>query len=246
MFNPEFITKPKPNKENFNQAASRIENEFENGEISEKLSNILKDFSFLKDTENNNENSPEYREKLKNTIEEFSEYVKENGGQLKPVTDVYNPRISKNEKLIVRREDPEKVAKLLEGKDINLNFDTKVVGDRGDKYANCAIWPYGKSSTAGIKNAFKEGRGAAGPIVTMIASKKNPEYNKVSIPDNYQIRTGTIDREAVRIVSGKIKKEDLEFMVLRVHKNFFPEDLMSEDEKESEMNEVFRAFDFKY
>lgn len=246
MFNPEFLTKPKSNKESFNQATSRIENEFENGEITEKLSNILKDFSFLKDTENNDEKSLEYREKLKKTIEEFSDYIKENGGELKPVSDVYQPRISKNEKLIVRREDPEKVAKLLEGKDIDLNFDPKVVGDRGDKYANCAIWPYGKSSTAGMKNAFKEGRGAAGPIVTMLASKQNPGYNKITTPDNYQIRTGTIDREAVRIVSGKIKKEDLEFIVLRVHKNFFPKDLMSEDEKESEMKEIFRAFDFKY
>jgi len=244
MFNPEYKTIPKPNKEIYEKTISRIDKELENKEINENLADIFKDFAFLENKENINSNPEKYKEAIKEAILKISKYFEDNGAELKPVTDVYQPHLSKNEKLLVRRENPEKVLKLVKGDDINLNFDSKVVGDRGNKYANCAIWPYGKNSTSGIKNAFKEGRGAAGPIVTMLASKQNLNNHEIVIPENHQIKTGDIEREAVRIVSGKIKKEDLEFIVLRVHKNFFPQDLMSEDEKVSDMEEVFRAFDF--
>lgn len=210
---------------------------------------LLKIQESLQKLKNSRENLSldEYKKISFQTYKNLAGFLIENGGNI--VSDInqiyqkYNKQMSNP--LIVRREDPEKVSSLVEGFDISLSFDPKVVGDRGDKYVNCAIWPYGRDLVSGIKNAFLEGRGMAGPLVTLIGVKQNDKNNKVEEADDYLKKVGTIERDAVRIASGKLTKDDLEFVVLRIQKEFFPEENMFAEEKTSEAKQIFRGFLFE-
>ena len=215
-----------------------------NLELSENLAYLLGDLQFLKNKKEALANPEEYKHRCFEAVKEFKIFIESSGAQEVDINSLYRKYQSLNSPFIVRREDPEKIAKLLEGEDINLSFDPKVVGDRGDKYANCAIWPYGKDAVSGIRNAFLEGRGMAGPLVTLMASKQNSEFNTIEKPEESMIRTGTIDREAVRIASGKLTRKDLEFIILRLPKNYFPEELKTEEEKKNNQEQIFRAFSF--
>lgn len=232
--------------DNKNKIQEKIDTKIESKELSEDLIYLLGDLRFLKNIDNEKEDKENYQRRFKDLVENFSDFLIKNNAQARDINYIYRHYLSSSNKpLIVRREDPEKAARLIEGQDIDLSFDPKVVGDKKDKYANCAIWPHGKSSTAGMKNAYSEGRGMAGPFVTLIASRQNLEHNTIEKPINKEIRTDGVDRESVRVVSGKIKKEDLEFIVIRLQKEKCPEELLTEEEKKSNLKEIFRGFTFK-
>lgn len=214
--------------------------------MSENLVYLIGDLRFLKNKEEQANNAEKYQRRLENALEHIADFFKKNGGKEEDISSIYRNYLSKNEKpLIVRREDPEKVVKLIENEDIDLSFDPKVVADRGDKYANCAIWPHGVNPTAGMQNAFLEGRGMAGPLVTMMASKQNSQHNLIEDPKDKMLSTGNINRASVRIVSGKIKREDLEFIIVRLPKKFLSPEKLREEEKNNNLKEVFRGFSFK-
>lgn len=200
----------------------------------------------LKDKEGFSKDKVGYKELSEQTYKDLAGFLIENGAEfITDVNELYREFSKENNNpLIVRREDPEKVVSLADGNDINLSFDPKVVGDRGDKYVNCAIWPYGRDTVSGIKNAFLEGRGMAGPLVSLIAVKQNSKNNTIEVPDDAMLRVGTIDRDAVRIVSGKITKDDLQFIILRIQKDFFPESNLVDDEKSEGIRQIFRGFKF--
>lgn len=216
-------------------------------EASPQLIAVKELLQYLKNKKLASENPEIYREKSFQAYKDLSSLLLENGGEF--VTDVnliykkYGNNFSSP--FIVRREDPEKVAALSEGQDISLAFDPNVVGDRGDKYANCAIWPYGKDAVGGIRNAFLEGRGMAGPLVTLIAVNDNPNNISIEEPRDSMKKVGTIEREAVRIVSGKITRNDLEFIILRIQKDFFPPENMTDEEKTEERKQIFRGIIFE-
>ncbi len=188
----------------------------------------------------------EYIERSKKTYVDLKDFFINMGAQeISDVSLLYGHYISKQEKLVVRREDPERVVNLVYGEDFVINFDPKVVADRGDKYANCAIWPYGANPVGGIANSFLEGRGMAGPIVTLIAIKpRDEERLKIEEPEGKIMNIGTLSRESVKILSGTIKKSDLEFVVVRVANKFFPPEFLTEREKKDNPSQVFRGFIF--
>jgi hypothetical protein len=209
--------------------------------------NIKDKLDQLKDKKFQKENPDKYKELCYKIYKDISSFFIENGGEFaSDVNNIYRKyQDSYSDPLVVRREDPEKVAQLVDGKELDLIFDPKVVGDRGDKYANSAIWPYGKDPVAGIRNAFLEGRGMAGPIVTLTAIKANPDNTNIEIPQNAKLNVGNIEREAVRIFSGNVSKEDLKFIILRIQKDFFPEENLSEQEIKTNPKQIFRAIEFE-
>lgn len=217
--------------------------------IPDDLALLWGDLRFLKDNDKFKKNPEEYRRRSRQTYKDMAAFFISHGGDLTAdVNEIYkhyNHQVYK-EPLIVRREDPEKTAGLVSNLPIDLSFDPKVSGDRGDKYANCAIWPYGPDPVAGIKNSFLEGRGMAGPLVTLMAAKHNPQNNELEEPKDKLMRVGDINREAVRIVSGKIEREDLEFIIIRMTKDFFPEENMTEEEKKNKPTQIFRGFRFNH
>jgi hypothetical protein len=239
MFNLEKIKEPKQKIEVEAEEDFEYEPSQEFLEINEKL-NQLKDKSLY------SQDKEKYKELCHQTYKDLGSFLINNGGEFSSdINNVYKKYQSNyNNPLVVRREDPEKVAQLVDGKDIDLKFDPKVTGDRGDKYANCAIWPYGKNPVAGIKNAFLEGRGMAGPLVTLTAVKANPNNTSIEKPKDFKIKVGDIEREAVRIFSGNINKEDLKFIILRIQKDFFPQDNLAEEEIKTNPKQIFRAIEF--
>jgi hypothetical protein len=208
----------------------------------EDLAYLLGDIRILK----SKENGDQYLEKCHETYKELKEFfLKAGGTDVADVSDIYRHYIRSGEKLAVRREDPEKVVNLMVGEDIDLKFDPKVTGDRGDKYANCAIWPYGANPTAGISNAFLEGRGMAGPLVILTASKINPDHMEITELEGKLENIGTINRLAVKALSGRIEKSDLEFLIIRMQKDFFPEEELTKEEADNkEQRQIFRGFVF--
>ncbi len=226
----------------FNQNVK--ENAFE---ASPQLLAVQKLLQLLKDKKLALENPNIYREKCFQAYKDLSGFLLENGGEFVTDVNLIYKKYGNNfaSPLIVRREDPEKVAALSEGQVISLAFDPNVVGDRGDKYANCAIWPHGKDAVGGIRNAFLEGRGMAGPLVTLIAINNDSKHTSVDEPHESLKKVGTIERDSVRIVSGEITKKELEFIILRIQKDFFPPENMTAEEKSGNGKQIFRGIIFK-
>ncbi len=239
MFNLEKIQEPKQN--------TKLENEEKlEQKSSQELLDIKEKISQLKDKKLYSENPEQYKELSYQTYKDLGTFFINNGGEFaSDVNNVYKKyQNNYSDPLIVRREDPGKVAELIDGTDVDLKFDPKVVGDRGDKYANSAIWPYGKNPVAGIKNAFLEGRGMAGPLVILTAIKPDPKSTNIEVPKNFKKKVGDIDREAVRILSGSVSKEDLKFIILRIQKDFFPKENLSKEEIKNNPKQIFRAIEF--
>jgi hypothetical protein len=212
--------------------------------IEENLAYLLGDLHFLKNKQEALSDPKNYQRRSTEIFREMQKFIEEAGGQyIENINEIYQKYQNLNQEfLIAWREDPEKVAKLLADKDISLQFDPKVTIEKNDKYANCAIWPYGQNAVSGIKNAFLEGRGMAGPLVTLIATKNNPNNIKLTKPKEHLMKVGDISREAVRIVSGKLTKNDLKFIIIRMQKKFFPEEKLTEKERADNIHQVFRGF----
>lgn len=215
-------------------------------DIPEDLAYILGNFEFLKNTENAKKDINNYKRRFSETYKDLKDYIKNLGGkEIDDVNEIYSKyQATKEASFIIRRERPENVAMLLDDRDINIQFDPKIVADRGDKYANCAVWPYGADTVSGIRSAFNEGHTSVGPLVSVIAIKNNPENNLVEKPKDALETVGTLNREAVRIVSGKLTKKDLEFLIFRIPKDYLPKETLKKSELENNNLHVFRAFSF--
>lgn len=218
----------------------------EKKEFSPALIKIKKMLQDLKSKELAISSPDEYKKLSYQTYKDLCSFFTEEGAEfVTDVNDIYKKYTKNNiSPLIIRREDPEKVIALNEDVDINIHFDPKVAGDMGDKYANCAIWPYGPNAVSGIRNAFLEGKGMAGPIVALMAVNNNPKNTNLKKPDDFLLKVGDIEREAVRIVSGTIIKQDLEFIILRIQKDFFPPESLTDREKQDEVKQIFRGFTY--
>lgn len=148
---------------------------------------------------------------------------------------------------VVRREDPEKLLRVVKGQeDLVLKMDPKV----GDVYANSVEWT--KSDGArGLTVAFQEGKGDLGGIA-MVAGYQSDNLDIRSVPN--AIRPGQgIDRSSVRCTTGTIKSDDVRFIMTRVAAQFIPEDELTEaeierldakDPEEAKRMPIFRGFIF--
>jgi len=213
--------------------------------LEERRAVLLGHLRLLKAVDFNKE--PErYREMAKTTYQEMEEFFSESGLTMTDdVSSIYRYYINNNLPLIVRRDDPERAVNLVYDEPIKLSFDPNVVGDRGDKYANCALWPYGANPVEGIKNAFLEGKSAAGPVVTMLAFKQNSDTMTVEEPIGKMMQVGDLSRGSVKILSGEINRSDLKFIIVRMPRKFFPEEKLSAAEKQNSQPQIFRGFVLK-
>ena len=233
------------------QISENLEEKESNTWTEEDYAVLIGNIEILKNTNNLKENPEKYQEKAKETYKDTKKYFEDHGYAFtEDVTSLYNEYIQNNTPKVVRREDPSKIINLASGQPILIHFDPDVVGDRGDKYANCALWPHGSvSKTSGIANAFLEGRGMAGPIAMVAIYTNNPDHMEISEPENKMLEVGTISRDNVKILSGTIEQEDLESIILRVQAKFFDEKEMTETERklfrEGKLLQIFRGFNKK-
>jgi hypothetical protein len=190
------------------------------------------------------------RGKAIETYETMKEMFSDYGAEFfEDVQEIYRNYLGITEPLVIRREDPVKVAELASGKSAEFKFDPKVSFEEGEKYANSALWPHGPAgATSGLANAFLEGRSAAGPIVAVMAFKNNPEHITVAEPEGKMLEVGSLTRQSVKIVSGVVTPDDLEFVIVRMPEKFFPKEELTERERklaaENKLSQVFRGFRF--
>lgn len=210
---------------------------------------LLGNLELLKKTDNLKENPTAYTEKAIETYNEIKQYLEDSGGEFhEDVNEVYG-KYNSGEPLVVRRENPSVLVELLNGKDITMGFDPKVSLGEGDKYVNCALWPHGSvEKTSGIANAFLEGRGNAGPIVMVAGYAQNADHMTIEEPVDKMLEVGTISRENVKILSGIVKPEDLEFIILRIPVKFFEANKLTKGEQErlskGQLAQIFRGYTF--
>lgn|GEM_PF-914322 len=245
VLNIESFNKQTPNKES-QESIPQQPKQWSQDDTTFLLGNI----EILKKTENLKNNPEMYEKKTHETYSEIKDFFRyHNAEYFEDVNELYRQYNASSTK-IVRREDPLKILQLVNGKSIEINFDPEVVGDRGDKYANCALWPHGSiEKTNGIANAFLEGRGMAGPIVLLGGYTPNDSHMNIEEPDEKMLQVGNISRENIKILSGSIEKEDLDFVIMRIAIKFFNQEELTSKEKilfeQGKLSQVFRGFKFK-
>ncbi|MEK7080130.1 MAG: hypothetical protein AAB883_00495 [Patescibacteria group bacterium] len=179
--------------------------------------------------------SDRYKERNKSdtSIEAIRESSTEIIGQLEHLPDYEEftdatalYRALPSETLVVRREDPVALLHtLVEQEPLPISF----VGDT--PYANSVVWNPRVDGTHGLDNAFLEGYGHANSVVTIYGFKKPEQFKLEQLQESMQ-RFAGIDRTRVRSASGLVPAEAIRFVLVRTPIQGFPEDRMTEEEKD--------------
>jgi hypothetical protein len=140
------------------------------------------------------------------------------------ITSMY--RELPSETLVVRRENPEQLMQVLStGEPLQIQF----VGNL--PYANSVVWNPRADGTRGIDNAFLEGYGHKDGIVTVYGFEKPDDFYLEQHPESTHI-FGGIERSRVRSGAGFVPKEAIRFVTVRIPIRNFPEEHMTETEKD--------------
>ncbi len=190
------------------------------------LQNI--DPEFLQAIEQLNDGHVNKQEKEKLIAEVFytlKDTLLQTGAQyIEDVNEIYKK--FRNDTLIVRKDDPERLLKALAQKE-------NIVIQRNDsgEYENCALWNTHTNAQA-LRLAMTEGRGGRELTITFGFEKTPQLHVKKKTMDNVTPDYSTIDRSSARIVDGCIHPEDIRFVVLRMPVSYFPESEMNDKEIE--------------
>lgn len=177
-------------------------------DLKERIRNAISEFQGSE-----KEPSKEDRDKLVTEIlKGMGELFKKSNGQEFSEEEIkrFFNQIPSSE-LYVRRENPEKIiAAFLDKKKL---FIGNTEGEEDISYPNCAV--YDRERGLGLKNAFQEGFGSLGGIVSVIGFHKNKDMI-INNPEE-EIDYSEIDRHLVRRARGSINPEtDIDFVLLRV------------------------------
>jgi hypothetical protein len=122
-----------------------------------------------------------------------------------------------NESLIVRREDPRKILDLL-GDSGGYEIDFK----GNERYSNCVEWNPRSDKSRNIHNAYAEGFTDLNYVVAVVGFRSEPEDDIVTLPDATQDFYG-LDRRGVRSFKGRVDREKIQFISLRLPGHLVPE-----------------------
>lgn len=128
--------------------------------------------------------------------------------------------------LVVRREDPRALLNLYERND---PIEIKFVGDT--PYANSVEWHPRTDGVRGIDNAMLEGYGHMDGVVTLYGFEQPEGFFLEKHAESQQVFAG-IDRVRVRTAAGLVSQEDVRFITVRVPILGFPEERMTEEERD--------------
>lgn len=164
----------------------------------------------------------EKKEAIESVARVLIDEMRSHGGiEYKNVSDMY--ATLKGEKLLVRREDPQRVVDAIaDGEPIVIGFP------EDDRYSNAALWEPAQD-THGLDNAFLEGYGHSNSVVTVIGFR-TPEGLDVQMLPDAKREFGGIDRTNVRSIQGEVQPENILFVSTRTPIFAFPENEMTEGE----------------
>lgn len=180
--------------------------------------------------------SADNEEEMREATAEFFDELDNLDIKLTPdVTSLY--REMEEKRYLVRLEQLRKVMEaVIDKKPIHI-------GDKEDHYAN-AVVPHNE----GLKIAFAEGD-APGPVRLLIgfgmksAIGFNPDNLGVSDikPDEVDLRNQFVRSALCRHVSGDLRPEDIEYLIMRVPRHLFPKKFLSEREAKEKSRFIFRG-----
>ncbi|MCC7004682.1 hypothetical protein IT397_02075 [Candidatus Nomurabacteria bacterium] len=141
----------------------------------------------------------------------------------------------------------EKLSRVIEAIELDKPLD---VGEGDSHYANAVI-----PNNDGIKLALAEGQ-APGPVrmaigfggqnfgKTLVGFRQNKEHFKIEEVEFSPEDLRDIEKRSFlcRHVDGRIEKEDIRAVVMRIPKHLMSAEILTDDEKETSGQFVFRSF----
>ncbi len=113
-------------------------------------------------------------------------------------------------------------------------------------YPNAVEWRSNYGSV-GLRDAFLEGTGMLGGMVTVFGFREGEDIEVSDVEEREKNVFGR-ERGFVRIAKGVVHPEDMQFIVLRLPVDFFPEDEITLQEKKDIQKHgqsyIFRGFAF--
>jgi hypothetical protein len=158
------------------------------------------------------------------------------GLELSPdVTSIYNQMFT--EGLLARVEDTARVLRCI------AENEPITVGGADKHYANSVI-----ADPEGLRIAMAEAE-AFGPIRLLVGLDlktlvgfRNDHLEVSEIDHNeFDMRDTSLRAGLCRHVNGEIRREDVRYMIMRIPKSMFPVDKLSEQEKSSASQFIFRG-----
>jgi len=140
---------------------------------------------------------------------------------------------------VVRMESPERVVN-----SVGMHKDLKISPQKD--HPNVVEWrsEYG---SVGLRDAFLEGTGMLGGLITVIGFRKGKGIRVSDVGEEEKEMFGR-ERGLVRIAKGKAHPEDMQFVILRLPIECFPEDEITSQDRTSiqkyNQHYVFRGFAF--
>ena len=140
---------------------------------------------------------------------------------------------------VVRMESPDRVVS-----SVGMHKDLKVSPKKD--HPNAVEWrsEYG---SIGLRDAFSEGTGMLGGLITVIGFRKGKGIRVSDVGEEEKEMFGR-ERGLVRIARGKAHPEDMQFVILRLPVECFPEDEITSQERTSiqkhNQHYIFRGFAF--
>jgi hypothetical protein len=200
---------------------------FENGsETEETLISLAEKIESLEDIEELRQAVGRFLEILENdTHTELSQEI----------TKVYGEMSKEN--LLARVEGLRNIARCL------INGEPIEVGAGDSHYANSVT-----ADPEGLRIAMAEAE-APGPVRLLVGLDmkamigfSNDHVSVDEIDDNeFDLRDTTLRKAYCRHIHGQIMPEDIRYVVLRIPRRVFPEELMLEEEKNSGSKFIFRG-----
>ena len=145
-----------------------------------------------------------------------------------------------NPSLLVRREDPYSLLKLVNDKQ-SFQFKFKKEGLYEKSYPNAAMLG---DDLSGLKIASVAGFGkiGEGAIVFIAGFLKGSEIKVSDLPNGKFLNYSGRERKNAKILEGKINPSDLKFILMRMPKKIFPKTMMTDKEENSEQTHISRLF----
>jgi hypothetical protein len=163
------------------------------------------------------------REKIKHLCETFKEIADERGFR---ISDIYEAQHIFNRGRLFRRDSPQRlIDAAFNGKPITV--DASYHGDSRLRKTNAA-----DDSPAGFKIASLEGRNNSVPTVLISFSPEGLTVENITPPEHSSDPRDKERYVRCRAVTGTIRPETIYCFIVRIPLNLFPEEELTEKEKE--------------
>ena len=148
--------------------------------------------------------------------------------------------IARSGKIIVRRENFERILNVLEKKQSLQIHNSEDYG----KQPNAAVLG---NDLSGLKIALAGGFESIGDgsVVVTVGFKPSENLTLQDLPGSQFVNFQGGERQLTKIAEGEVPFKDIKFILLRMPRNFFPEEEMTDFELEKKPAHIQRMYEVK-